>query len=167
MKTLTHLLLISAILILSSCKKENTTTDIFTIDSEFSNNTFKGFVFEDLSIVEYSFSDSTDLDFFVLAQTNDTGLVLGPYLSNTDMGMAFQLTASFNTGEDAQAFFNSYTTAVDTTYLMHALNIQPHQVWTVLTLNGSKGKILILEKEGYEVNNTPFAKIVFKAGLVD
>ncbi len=167
MKTKIKLIILTILLLNISCKKEDSSVDegltIFILDSKIENNKGKGFLFESLKIIDYPNSDNIKPDFSVLAQTNDTGYVIGPFLSNPDMTKIFKLTREFSNLDSAQSFFNSYAHSTDTIYNQFALNIQPFQIWTIKTNTGDNGKILVIETKGEEINNTPFAEIKFKA----
>lgn len=167
MRTTIKLLLSTLLILIISCGKEDTNIENaqvkFTIDSKIENGKGKGFRFENLQIIDYPNSNGIKPDFMVLAQCNDTGFVIGPFLSNPDMTNIFILTEEFSELDSAKLFYNSYAYSNDSIFEQHALDIKPYQIWTIKTANDKRGKLLILKTKGEEINNTPYAEMEFLA----
>jgi len=160
MRTNIKLLFIALILIWTSCDKEKTLpTNEFTLDSA----THKGFLFENLDIIDFPNSNDLKPDFIVLAQTSDNGDVLSPFLSQPDLENRFILSEEFDDFESAQAYFDSYSTPENKPFQQFALNVKPNQIWLIKTNSGKFGKILIISTEFNNIDNKPFAKATFKA----
>jgi len=160
MRTNFKLLLIALLLIWTSCDKDKTLlTNEFTLDSDM----HKGFQFENLDIIDFPNSNDLKPDFVVLAQTNDNGDVVSPFLSQPDLENRFILSEEFISFDSAQAYFDSYTTPDNKPFQQFALNVKPNQIWLIKTNTGKFGKILIISTEFNNIDNKPFAKTTFKA----
>jgi hypothetical protein len=160
MKTSLTFLILVLSLILSSCEKEKQVQpNEFTLDSA----TSTGFYFRLLKIIDFPNSNGLMPDFFVMAQVNDTGEVVAPFLGHSNLEGRFILSAAFDNSESAQTYFNAYSTPEDKPMLSNALNVQPHQIWLVKTNAGKFGKILILTTEFNNIDDKDYAKITFKA----
>ena len=95
---------------------------------------------------------------------NETGTVLGPYLSQQDLESRFILSNTFMDYNSAKSYFDTLTTFKNKTLEQSAFGIKPNQIWIIKTNKGDFGKILIIEAKAEIVeNNTPFAEIKFKA----
>lgn len=160
MRTIIKLLFIASFLILTSCDKDKTLpTNEFTLDSV----THKGFQFDNLDIIDFPNSNDLKPDFIVLAQTNDNGDVLSPFLSQPDLENRFILSEEFDSFESAQTYFDSYSVPENKPFQQFALNVKPNQIWLIKTNSGEFGKILIISTEFNNIDNKPFAKATFKA----
>jgi len=160
MRTIFKLLFIAFFLIWTSCDKEKTIpTNEFTLDSEMR----KGFHFESLSIIDFPNSSELKPDFIVLAQTNEIGDVLSPFLSHPDIESRFILSDEFDNFESAQAYFDSYSTPENEPFQQFATNVKPNQIWLIKTNSGKFGKILIASTAFNNIDDKPYAKVTFKA----
>ena len=154
-------LIIGLLLFLFSCDREkDIPLDEFTINSA----DFKGFSFELFKVVD--FPGSQKPDFFVLVQIETHGELKGPYLSHTDLEARFFLAGEFEDSESAKAFYISYLPSQEQTLQQFALNIEPNQVWLIKKNSGNFGKILIIKTKSGQIDDNPFAEIVFKAELL-
>ena len=165
MKTQFKTLLIGLLIVLTSCEgDDNLKSEFYTLNTKVTSNIFKGFSFESLSIIDYPNKQNTKPDFIVLAQMNEAGTVLSPFLSQQDLESRFILSNNFNDYNSAKSYFDTLTTFENKTLEQSALGIRPNQVWVIKTNKGDFGKILIVETKTEIVeNNTPFAEIKFKA----
>jgi hypothetical protein len=169
MRRIPYILLSTFLLLNISCRKDDIPKEIveafFTLDSKIENQ--KGFLFENLQVIDYPNASGIKPDFSVIAQMNDTGLVIGPFLYHPDLTNNFILTEEFVSLDSAKSFYASYKQSNDTIFEQFALNIKPYQIWTIKTANNKRGKILILQTTGEEINNSPFAEIAFFAGKLN
>jgi hypothetical protein len=170
MKTQFKTLLLGLLIVLTSCEgDDNSKSEFYTLNTTVTSNiskgfSFKGFSFESLNIINYPNKQNTKPDFIVLAQTNETGTVLSPLLSQQDLESRFILSNTFSDYNSAKSYFDTLLTVENKTLEQSALDIKPNQVWVIKTNNGDFGKILIVETKTEIVeNNTPFAEIKFKA----
>jgi hypothetical protein len=163
MKIITKILVLGVLLLFCSCDDDDNPSPVYSLNSE----TYKGFLFEDMKIIDFPNSINLKPDFFVLAQTNDTGDVLSPFLSHPDMESRFVLIAEFQDLESAQGFYDSYLTPEDKPLQQFALNIKPFQIWLIKTNTEKLGKILITETKTSNINNKPFAEMKFKASKMN
>ena len=164
MKHTVQLLFALTFLIWTSCDKEpNSPSNEFSLNSE----QHKGFLFEDLKVIDSPNSSGILPDFLVLAQTNENGDVLSPFLANPLLENRFILSEEFEDIENAEQYFESYSTPEDGPFLQNALNIKPYQIWIIKTNKGDFGKILILNSIYKSIDDTPYAEISFKADKLE
>ena len=165
MKTQFKIFLIGLLLVFTSCEgDDNLRTELFVLNTTVTSNIFKGFSFESLNIINYPNKQNTIPDFIVLAQTNQTGTVLFPFLSQQNLESRFVLSNTFSDFTSAKLYFDTLTTVGNKALEQVAYEIKPNQVWIIKTNKGDFGKILIVETKIEIVeNNTPFAEIKFKA----
>jgi len=165
MKTQFKTLLLGLLIVLTSCESDdNSKSEFYTLNTTVTSNIFKGFSFESLNIINYPNKQNTKPDFIVLAQMNQTGTVLSPFLSQQDLESRFILSNTFSDYNSAKSYFDTLAIVENKTLEQSAFNIKPNQVWVIKTNNGDFGKILIVETKTETVeNNTPFAEIKFKA----
>ncbi len=156
-----RVLIIGLFLIFFSCDREkDTPLNEFTINSA----DFEGFSFESFKVVKYPGFQTPD--FFVLVQIETHGELKGPFLSHPDMEARFFLAGEFDDLESAEAFYSSYLPEDEKSLQQFALNVSPNQVWLIKTNSGSYGKILILKTKSGQIDDKPFAEIVFKAEIL-
>jgi hypothetical protein len=152
---------------IAGCKESNEVpSKIITIDSSIDNG-YKGFHFETGKTITYPNSDNIKPDFSVLVQIEQTGFIVGPFLSNPDLTSIFALTATFTDKEQADDFFDNYTVASATNYDPVALNLEPYQVWTIKTNHGEYAKLLVLDTDKVMDINNPFAEVTFRWDFVN
>lgn len=165
MKTQYKTLLLGLLIVLTSCESDyNSKSEFYTLNTTVTSNIFKGFSFESLNIINYPNKQNTKPDFIVLAQMNQTGTVLSPFLSQQDLESRFILSNTFSDYNSAKSYFDTLAIVENKTLEQSAFDIKPNQVWVIKTNNGDFGKILIVETKTEIVeNNTPFAEIKFKA----
>ena len=165
MKTQFKIFLSGLLFVFISCEGDvNSKTEFFTLNTTVTSNIFTGFSFESFNIINYPNKQNTKPDFIVLAQMNETGTVLSPFLSQQDLESRFILSNNFSDYNSAKLYFDTLITVSNKTLEQAALGIKPNQVWVIKTNNGDFGKILIVESKTEIVgNNTPFAEIKFKA----
>lgn len=158
-------LLVGLLIVMTSCEGENNLkSEFYTLNTTVTSNKFNGFSFENLNIIDYPNKQNIKPDFIVLAQLNETGTVLSPFLSQQELESRFILSNSFSDYNSAKSYFDTLTTIENKTFKQYALGIKPNQVWVIEINNGDVGKILIVEtKTAIVENNTPFAEIKFKA----
>jgi len=119
----------------------------------------KGFSIEKMNVADFPKSDA---DFIIIPQTNLTGDVVSPFLSNPNLEKRFILSNEFGDIESAQAYFNSYSDyPVGQDLQQFALEIKPNQVWLVKTHSGTFCKILIMDTRIDKT--TSFVEIKFRA----
>lgn len=176
MKALAKIMVVFLILVQLSCKDEaqeieaprNQEQTAFFLDSRSASGKVKGFNFDNNQVVDYPNTNGIEPDFMVFAQTNDTGYVLGPFLSTPDLKQSFALTKSFTVLDSAKLFYDSYASNADSIFEINALNIKPFQIWTSRYNDGLKGKLLILKSKGDTLeNNTPYAELEFFANKLN
>jgi hypothetical protein len=154
------ILLFGLLFIWASCDKEkNSPPSEFTLDS----TPDRGFLFEGLKIIEYTNASTVKPDFIVLAQVNAQGDVISPFLSHPDYLHRFILSEEFTNLDEAQAYYDTYSTPDNKPLQLIASNIKPYQVWLVKTNNEGFGKILVINTRIDKIDNTPFAEVTFKA----
>ena len=165
MKTQFKILLLVILIVVTSCEgDENSNPGFYTLNTEVTSNIFNGFSFVSLNIIHYPNKQNTKPDFIVLTQMNETGTVLGPYLSQQDLESRFILSNTFMDYNSAKSYFDTLTTFKNKTLEQSAFGVKPNQIWIIKTNKGDFGKILIIEAKAEIVeNNTPFAEIKFKA----
>jgi hypothetical protein len=168
MKTIFKIILSTFLIFNISCKKEDVILEneqlAFFLDSKIEDGITKGFRLESNQIIDYPNSDGIKPDFIVAAQVNDTGLIIGPFLSNPDLNNIFILTEEFSELDSAKLFYNSYNYSDDSIFEQLALDVKPYQIWTIKTENDLKGKLLILKTKGGKINNnTEYAEMEFFA----
>ena len=153
--------IIGLLLLLFSCdRKEDTPQNEFTINSA----DFEGFSFESFKVVKYPGFQTPD--FFVLVQIETHGELKGPYLSHPDLETRFFLAGEFEDIESAEAFYISYHSTQEQTLQQFAMNVKPNQVWLIKTNSGNYGKILIIKTKSGQIDDKPFAEIVFRAEIL-
>ena len=152
---------IGLLLLLFSCdRKEDTPQNEFTINSA----DFEGFSFESFKVVKYPGFQTPD--FFVLVQIETHGELKGPYLSHPDLETRFFLAGEFDDLEGAEAFYDSYLPEDEKTLQQFAMNVKANQVWLIKTNSGNYGKILIIKTKSGQIDDKPFAEIVFRAEIL-
>jgi hypothetical protein len=168
MKTQFKIFLFGLILVFTSCEGDDILrTEFFVLNTTVTSNVFKGFSFKSLNIIDYPNKQNTIPDFIVLAQTNQTGTVLFPFLSQLDLENRFILSKDFSDYQNAKIYFDTLKTVGNNVLEQVAYEIKPNQIWIVKTENSDFGKILIVEtKIGKVENDTPFAEIKFKAEII-
>lgn len=153
--------IIGLLLLLFSCdRKEDTPQNEFTINSA----DFKGFSFELFKVIDYPGFQTPD--FFVLVQIETHGELKGPFLSHPDLEARFYLADEFDDLESAEAFYGSYLPEDEKTLQQFALNVSSNQVWLIKTNSGNYGKILVLKTKSGQIDDKPFAEIVFRAEIL-
>ena len=158
MKNILKYSIIGMLLILTSCDKENNSPD-YTLDSE----SHKGFLFENLKIVDIQNSSNLIPDFIVSVQISESGVVLSPFMSHPNLENRFVLSEEFESSDSAQTYFDKYSKPENKPFQNFALNIKPNQIWLIKTNTGEYGKILVLKTKATNSNNKPFAEMTFKA----
>jgi len=159
MKNTAKILALGMLFLFNSCEKDEDSTQIFALNSE----AYKGFLFESMKIINFPNSQNIIPDFTVLVQTNGSGEVLSPYLSNPNLENRFFLFDELEDLKNAQEVFDSIQTTEINTFQKFALDIKPYQIWLIKTNSGSVGKILITETKTENIEDNPFAEIKFKA----
>jgi len=169
MKTIILAVLYGILVIMTSCEKEELSTPIengfsamsmsdsgiYTINSK--DNL--GFSAENLTIGDFP---KIKPDFILIPQTNITGDVMSPFLSNPNLEYRFILSNEFDDIESAKAFYDSYNSAPQGKSLQQfALDLKENQIWLVKTKHGTFCKLLILETK-LDSNNA-FVEIRFEA----
>ncbi len=137
---------------------ETTTSGVLIMNSKQN----KGFSVDNLKLADFPRSDA---DFIIIPQTNLTGDVMSPFLSNPDLGKRFIFIDEFEDVKSAESYFNTNELfPEDESLQQFALNLKPNQLWLVKSATGEFCKILILETKIDK--STSFVEIRFKAGRV-
>jgi len=139
----------------------NNDAQVYTLDSDLP---IYGFDFGVLDSVQVFDLNQPTYDFLVLAQLDVMGNLIGPYLGSPDVTQGkFQLQASFATFQDAEDFYDTLSQALDTSYNIGGLFLEPNQVWVIKGSQGVNGKILITETRADSLPQSSFAQISFLA----
>ncbi|HEX2395650.1 MAG TPA: hypothetical protein VHI78_09900 [Bacteroidales bacterium] len=166
MKNLVIAVLSGLMIFFVSCEEEDLSMErvpssevgrsqVFTINSREN----KGFSVDALKLADFP---KTDADFIIIPQTNLTGDIMSPFLSNPDLEKRFFLSDEFEDSKSAQSYFESYDVNPESEDLQQfALNLKSNQVWLVKTLSGTFCKIWILETKIDK--STSFVEIKFRA----
>lgn len=164
MRSTIKLFLIIPFCIFCSCKDHNSETpEFFTLSTKVTSGQIpNGFSFSDLKVLSYPFSNSSKPDFLLSVHTDDFGHILGPMLSHPDLENRFSFVKKFDDLTSAQICFDSIETINISQYQTFAFDIKPFEIWLIKTNMGKVGKLLILETQTDNINNTPFAEIKFK-----
>ncbi len=126
-----------------------------TITTKFVNNRGVGFSFEKGDTVIISSSSTFKHDIDVAVQQDDTGKVLGVFISGRISQPAFKLKYSSSVSDSARLYFNNLINFSDSTYSLLAIPVVANQVWIVKTNENTFAKILIVSTTAYVDNSTP------------
>jgi hypothetical protein len=157
------------LVILTSCEKEEHSTSIengssgmyksdsgiYTINSK--DNL--GFSVENLTIGDFP---KIKPDFILIPQTNLTGDIMSPFLSNPNLEYRFILSKEFDDIESAKAFYDTYNSApLGKSFQQFALDLKENQIWLIKNNKGIFCKLLIIETTVDSIN--AFVEIKFEA----
>ena len=175
-KFTTLFMLIGFSLMMFNCKKVETTTpppntvsDVYSLATSDFANPNTGFSFYYGKIITYPNNVATKPDFYIALQLDNTGTVtVGPELLNIDNNTvtgyaSFSLVGTFSSLSAAKSFYYSFQYDPTLLYTSSAINIQPFQVWQIITTDGKSAvKMLIIESLVSTSPNDPYATISFK-----
>lgn len=152
------------LIILISCdEEENKPSDKFTLSS----SQYKGFLFEEMQIINFSNTNDSNPDFVVLAQTDENGDIVSPFLTHPELERRFYLSNSFENYEKALSSYNNFAISENYHLRQSALNIEPNQIWLIKTNSEKFGVVLIKSTEYNKDNDTPYAETTFKAKKIN
>jgi len=171
MKQLTISILFLLIIFINGCDNSvgptpPKTNGETTINTKIVNFKYTGFSFSQDGNIEYPNSNNITPDIIVLVQTNETGNILGVFLSSAGtLKPTFKFIKQFNDtdNDSAQVFFNNLAAVPDSNYMDLALPVKVNQIWAVKTVDDKFGKILILHTEAYADSSIPSSPTLYGA----
>lgn len=152
--------------LLLACENNDTTPEFYVLNTEISNQSFKGFSFKKLNVIKYPNLKDEMPDFVLACSTNESGIIGGTFLSNLNSEDRFISLKRYDNLISAQNHYDTLTVTSKDEYQLLAMDINPFGIWQIKTNSGKTGIILVLEKRTETINNTAFGEIKFKARII-
>ena len=132
-----------------------------TLTTKSVNNHAVGFSFATGEVVPILNSSTVQADMSTLVQLNDTGKIMGVFLSAIPFRQAFRLMYESTNMDSSKIFFEHLKDFPDSTLSDLAIPVRANQVWIVKTHDDKYAKILVINTLAYDDNAVPSAPTLY------